>query len=249
MCLKDKPETDYHKDKSKQNGLSIRCKDCKKDSNSKYRTNNVKKIKENDKIYRSDPIIREKAKEKAKKWYVENKERAIQTRRAHYINNKEQYNINRQRWYEKNPDFKKEYSRFYMQFRKDNDPEFSLKMNISLRIRQALKLNSNKDKKKIEILCGCSIDYFKKWIEYQFETGFTWKNHGSVWHFDHVIPMSSFDLTNEIEMKKCFHWSNLQPLEKTLNLKKSSKIIESVINKQRSKALLFEIKTMVLNCK
>ena len=43
------------------------------------------------------------------------------------------------------------------------------------------------------------------------------------WHVDHIRPVASFDLTNEEEFKKCFHYTNLQPLWADENLKKSDK--------------------------
>ena len=51
-----------------------------------------------------------------------------------------------------------------------------------------------------------------------------WNNKTTYWQFDHVIPTSSFDLTNEIELKKCFSLVNLRPLSITNNAKKGSKI-------------------------
>lgn len=51
------------------------------------------------------------------------------------------------------------------------------------------------------------------------------ENYGE-WHVDRNRPVSSFDLSDINETKKCFHYTNLQPLWKTDNLKKSSKIYE-----------------------
>jgi len=47
----------------------------------------------------------------------------------------------------------------------------------------------------------------------------TWDNYGK-WHVDHIIPISSFNLTLETEVEKCFHFTNLQPLWAKDNLKK-----------------------------
>jgi hypothetical protein len=49
-------------------------------------------------------------------------------------------------------------------------------------------------------------------LEYQFDENMSWDNHGKYWSIDHVIPCASFDMSNIDEQKKCFHWSNLQPL-------------------------------------
>ena len=51
----------------------------------------------------------------------------------------------------------------------------------------------------------------------------TWENYGTYWHIDHIIPCGAFDLTKKTAQKKCFHYSNLQPLEAVENFKKNSK--------------------------
>ena len=48
----------------------------------------------------------------------------------------------------------------------------------------------------------------------------------SEYHIDHIKPISKFDLTNEEEQKKCFHYTNLQPLFAIDNLRKSNKYQE-----------------------
>jgi len=51
----------------------------------------------------------------------------------------------------------------------------------------------------------------------------SWGNYGE-WHIDHIKPISSFDLTNEYELKKAFHYSNTQPLLAKENLSKGNKV-------------------------
>ena len=53
----------------------------------------------------------------------------------------------------------------------------------------------------------------------------TWENHGRYgWHIDHIMPCSSFDLTDPEQQKKCFHYTNLQPLWAHENMSKGAKI-------------------------
>ena len=37
-------------------------------------------------------------------------------------------------------------------------------------------------------------------------------NYGSVWQIDHCLAIASFNLIDEMEMKKCFNWINLRPM-------------------------------------
>jgi len=48
----------------------------------------------------------------------------------------------------------------------------------------------------------------------------TWKNYGE-WHVDHIKPCAKFNLIIDKEQKRCFHYSNLQPLWAKDNIKKS----------------------------
>jgi hypothetical protein len=69
------------------------------------------------------------------------------------------------------------------------------------------------------------MDQLKQYIETLFKPGMTWGNHGNFgWHLDHIIPCSSFDLTDVEQQKKCFHYTNLQPLWAKDNIKKGSKL-------------------------
>ena len=92
-----------------------------------------------------------------------------------------------------------------------------------LRSRVADALNKNwKGSSTIELL-GLSIEDTKNYLESLFTPGMTWENHGlHGWHIDHIRPCSSFDLSDPIQQKACFHYSNLQPLWAEDNLKKSN---------------------------
>jgi hypothetical protein len=40
----------------------------------------------------------------------------------------------------------------------------------------------------------------------------TFENYGKLWHIDHTVPCSKFDLKDSEERMKCFHWTNLKPM-------------------------------------
>lgn len=71
-------------------------------------------------------------------------------------------------------------------------------------------------------LVGCSIEELWQWLEKQMLPGMTRENYGK-WHVDHKIPCAWFDMSNESEQRKCFHYTNLQPLWATDNMRKGAR--------------------------
>lgn len=100
-----------------------------------------------------------------------------------------------------------------------------LEKNIRGRIWFALR--KGKKCARTRELLGCSIDYFKTHIEAQFQPGMTWDNYGPEgWHIDHIYPCAAFDLSKPEEQKKCFNYSNMQPLWAKENMKKHHTVKE-----------------------
>ncbi len=66
---------------------------------------------------------------------------------------------------------------------------------------------------------GCTLKEFKSHIEKMFTDGMSWENHGE-WEYDHIIPLSSFNLLDSEQRAKCNHYTNIQPLWKKDNLSK-----------------------------
>jgi hypothetical protein len=54
-------------------------------------------------------------------------------------------------------------------------------------------------------------------------------NYGDVWHIDHVIPLSKFDLEKEENIELAFNWRNTMPLAANENLSKNNKILPQQI--------------------
>jgi len=67
----------------------------------------------------------------------------------------------------------------------------------------------------------------KEHLENQFDTNMSWDNYGTYWTIDHIIPQSKllFTTLNDDNFIKCWSLSNLRPLEKIANIKKSNKLI------------------------
>ena len=123
----------------------------------------------------------------------------------------------------KNKDWWRKYEREYRYSRRQEDMFFKIKGNISSRLSDLIQ-NRGLGQRTVELL-GCDKDTFLNHLESQFTEGMTWENYGlKGWHVDHIIPISSYDLTNEDEVKKSCHYSNLQPLWWQDNLEKGNKI-------------------------
>ena len=67
------------------------------------------------------------------------------------------------------------------------------------------------------------IKQLKQHLKKQFKKGMSWDNYGK-WHIDHIKPCASFNLDDTEEQRRCFNFSNLQPLWVKDNLQKGSKI-------------------------
>lgn len=126
----------------------------------------------------------------------------------------------------------------YRYNREQTDPIFKMRVNASVRISSALK-ERKADYRTMELL-GCSLEHFEEWLQFQFTGNLTLENYGSYWHMDHVIPCAKFDLSLDEEIKKCFHWSNVQPLEAKRNVSKGDRtnIMEQVMQELKIKAFI-----------
>lgn len=104
------------------------------------------------------------------------------------------------------------------------EPSFKILCNMRKRMSFLVRLYSSKKTTQTLDALGCTMDFFMKHLESQFKEGMSFDNYGQ-WHLDHIIPCNSFDLTKEEDVRKCFHYTNIQPLWAQENRVKSDKII------------------------
>ena len=67
----------------------------------------------------------------------------------------------------------------------------------------------------------------------------TIEKYGYVWQIDHCLAIASFNLLDEKEMKKCFNWINLRPMNIKDNIFKSDKIDKRLYLSQEMKGNYF----------
>lgn len=108
----------------------------------------------------------------------------------------------------------------YRKVRKQYDSSYAfvLSMRNSLRKKTKRKMlftsNSSVD------IIGCSWNELQRHIERQFLEGMGWHNR-SLWHIDHIIPLSSAH--DEYSLAMLWHFTNLRPIWVKDNLIKSNK--------------------------
>tara|TARA_R110002153_G_C13332376_1_gene498252 strand:- start:3168 stop:4067 length:900 start_codon:yes stop_codon:yes gene_type:complete len=119
-----------------------------------------------------------------------------------------------------------------------NNIEQYLLKNIINRISVIVRHNAE------SILRG-TLTELKEHVESQLLEGWTWENHGDVWHLDHIIPLKYYgrndrSLLTFITVIDRFHYKNYQPLAAEDNLIKGNgncdKLID-FINRKKLKEL------------
>jgi hypothetical protein len=149
-----------------------------------------------------------------------NKDKVYQRRKKYRSNNKDKMNKDCITYRKNNKNRINENKRI----RRKIDPQFKIKANLRNRLYMTVK-NEYKSASTLELL-GCTVTYLIKHLEQRFTEGMTWDNYGLYgWHIDHILPCASFDLTDPEQQKKCFHYSNLQPLWAADNISKKDKIL------------------------
>jgi len=223
LCHIEKELHLFSNDRTKTDGKYSKCKECKAIGDKKYRVANLDKIRENSVKYYQEN--KEEIKEKVKQWCHDNPDKSKETKALYYQQHREKMDAAKKAWHSDNKDKMKAWANEYMKNRYHIDMNYRIKSLMNKRIRDYIRY---KTKPTLEFL-GCSMEQFKKWTEYQFDTHMNWENMGSYWHFDHVKPCSSFDFSQEADILECYQWTNLRPLEAIENISKGAKVDSIII--------------------
>ena len=126
----------------------------------------------------------------------------------------------------------------YYNNRRNNDPTFKLTDNLRKRTRYAFKAqNVNRNNKTFELI-GCSQKFLEDWIEFQLFEDMKIENYRVDFVCDHCLPIASFNLFNEDELRKCFNWKNLRPMRPKENCQKEIKLMNAFIYYKRLKHII-----------
>ena len=127
----------------------------------------------------------------------------------------------------------------YYKNRREKDLNFKLVVNLRSRTSIAFKAQNVRKANKTFDLLGCSYLFFQRRIIHQLYGNMTIENYGSVWQIDHCLPIASFNLLDENDMKKCFNWVNLRPMYSNENNFKKAKIDHRLYLLEQIKANYF----------
>lgn len=232
----------------KARGRSRFCVDCRKARKRASDAGGYQKNREKRRAvanaYRAARADEDRARSAA--WHAANREAALSRQAAYRAANRDEYNakrrartaerraedVEKRRAYaERNRDKVNVADRARAQTEKrqewhrrwNAEPKRRLRRNLSTAIAQTLR--GTKKRRSWEALVGYTTEDLRSHLERQFAKGMTWENYGSVWHLDHILPVTSFDFhtPEDPEFMACWALSNLQPLWARENIRKSNR--------------------------
>lgn len=186
--------SNFHKNKSRKDGLSEFCKGCKKQLDKDYRLRNLEKCREKSRLYYQSH--REEIISNTKQYAIDNAD-CIKKKKAKY------FQENKEKWNQ------------YGKDRAKIDPVYRIKVHMRKIIIKAL--SGRLKCKSTESIIGCTYHYLREYVEAQFEPWMSWDNKGLYngdfnhgWDIDHIVPLSSANSAEKILSLN--HYTNLRPL-------------------------------------
>lgn len=152
-------------------------------------------------------------------------------RERHHRTYKDYYNTNREKMVAKSRKWNIENKERYYQIKKTyrdrhkDEIDFRIKENLGTRLRILVRKEGHHF---IDFL-GCQLEFFKDWLQFNMSPDMSWENYGSYWHIDHIIPCNYYDATDTQQVRLCWNWCNLAPLQGSLNCAKIDKIDNAYI--------------------
>jgi hypothetical protein len=221
----------FYRKKDSKDGRATCCIDCRKVQKREeylrdrdvrlakaeaYRLSNQEKVKESKRVARLKKIDVYKA--KGRDYYVNNKDRVAKVTAAYRLENREKI---RQRDLAYKSQRRAELSKKQTDYVR-RTPLARIAGLVRSRINEALARRGWSKRSKTPDILGCDYATLVSHIESQFKHGMSWANR-SDWHIDHILPLAS--ATDEQELIRLCHWSNLRPLWAHENLSKGKKVV------------------------
>ena len=228
-----------------------RNKDKILEKNKAYYKENAERIKSRQKKYneKNKQMILERQKE----YYKKHIEERIEKQKEYYHSHKEERNAYNKEWVEKNKDYVRKRAKKYWQenkeiiyekrkiyneknadklrtWRRENkkkrksvDPLYKFSEQTRTLINNCFRKQGYTKRSKTARILGCDFKAFYNHLLETFKNnyGYEWDGKEEV-HIDHIIPIST--ATSEEDIIRLCHYTNLQLLKATDNLKKNDKL-------------------------
>ena len=187
----------FNNDKSRFDGKFPWCRECKHESDIRFKHNHPSYRKQ---WYKDHPDYNKK---RVKDWFLSHPDYRAAYNKKYFQENKV--------WF-----------RTYEAVKRKNNINYRLGKNLRRRLCHAL-VGGVKSGSAVRDL-GCAIADLKTWLESQFQPGMSWDNYGKEWHIDHIIPLSTVDLSDRKQLLKVCNWFNLRPLWAEENFSRGNRI-------------------------
>jgi hypothetical protein len=189
--------------------------------NRKYREENKAKLAERDRKYYEEN--KAKVAEKYRKYREENKAKLAEYRRKYREENKAKIAEKDRKYYEENKAKVAEQHRKYKRKRYATDPAYRVVKKASGGTLRAINSQSTSKTTSTAKMLGCSGKYAAEYLNnlpHSREMGYTVMTPGV--HIDHIKPKAAFDLSDPEQQLQFNHYTNLQLLGATENIRKGS---------------------------
>ena len=159
--------------------------------------------------------------EQKKAAYAANSE--YQRRRWEEMSLEDRRKLRRELWLKYHGESYRKRAADYQREKRRSDERYAIAGRLRARVKTAVRRAGALKAASTEDLMGCSGAFLVGWLEAQFLPGMSWANR-SEWHIDHIIPCAAFNLSDEGQQRVAFHYTNLRPVWKRDNLRKSSRV-------------------------
>ena len=219
ICSKCKIEKDlscFYRLSAKEDKYRSACKTCTDNQNKTWGQNNQEQRNEYLKNYRIE------TKESRLIWQKDYDVKRKDKRLVRYRENKVRLNKESNDYYHKNKETLRPKRTKWEKQKLANDPDYKLKHIIRGRFSKAIKKQFKSGSAVRDL--GMSIHALLVYLNLDCldKYGEPYTGNESKYHIDHIKPLSSYDLSDRMQLLEAVNWRNLQILTITENLRKGS---------------------------
>lgn len=180
-------------------------------------------VRERNTRHRQKGSTKARANANRRSWYSQNKQKMARWVRKYEREHPEKRREWLKRRIAKDPGKHRAKRAALVRRKRESDPAFRMMDNLRTRQRKFFK-GTQRPASMVRDM-GCDREFFLRHIASQFTAGMTMENYGTVWHLDHIYPLSKASIVdNPIHFLAAANWRNLRPLPGPENIEKSDEI-------------------------